>query len=181
MFSFSFSINYCAVIVFVASRIHSDGFLFVGHPLVVVDDILVEKLLANFAVKGDEPLVGELIKFHIMSLFPVVHRSANLNFVVSGTSVVEHENLWLLAEHSLVKRRPYLVDLGQPVWGTISFIFSSSMIYILEYLLFLVGAENLLNDADGGVVLGSPWWELLGELVDDCVVDKDLAPQSVEL
>jgi hypothetical protein len=54
------------------------------------------------------------------------------------------------------------------------------VIDVLEDLLLLFRAEDLLNDTDWGVVLGFPWWELLDKLVHYGVVDKDLASQSVE-
>jgi hypothetical protein len=77
-----------AEIVFVSSGVHPDWLFLIVDPVVVVDDVLVVVLLSHLQVQSNEPLVCEWIELHVMSLLPVVERSANLNFIVSGTSIV---------------------------------------------------------------------------------------------
>jgi hypothetical protein len=91
---------------------------------------------------------------------------------------VQHENLWLFAEHCLVECRHDVVDLIQLGWGA-GFLFGT-VIDVLEDLFLLFRAEDFLDDADWGVVLGFPWWKLLGKLVNYSLVDEDLASQSEE-
>ena len=138
-FPFPFSIcTHRNVIVSVAARVHSDWLFFVSDPVVVIDDVLVEVLFSNLQVKGDEPLVGKWIELHVMSLVPVVHGATDLDFVMSWASVVEHENLRLLAEHCGIKCRHDGVNLLDLVWGLILVILGGSVVNILEDLLLLV-------------------------------------------
>jgi len=54
------------------------------------------------------------------------------------------------------------------------------MVDVLEDLLLLFRSKDLLDDADWLVLAWAPFWELFLKLIDYCVVDKDLASESVE-
>jgi len=67
-------------------------------------------------MKCDIPLIGESIKLHFVTFAPLVHGTTNLDFAVSWTSVVEHENLWLLAVLYPVKGAHNMFDFHHPIW-----------------------------------------------------------------
>jgi len=54
------------------------------------------------------------------------------------------------------------------------------MVDVLEYLLLLVSAEDLCDDADWLVLAWAPFRELLLELTYNSVIDKDFASESKE-
>ena len=78
-------------------------FLIVDDPVVAVDDVLVQELFASLDVQGGEPLVGERIKVHVVTDLPIVEGAADLHLSVSWASVVELEDVRLLAESSFVE------------------------------------------------------------------------------
>jgi len=67
-------------------------------------------------MKCNIPLVSERIKLHIVTFAPFVHGTTNLDFAVSWTSVVEHENLWLFAVLYPVEGAHDLFDFHHPIW-----------------------------------------------------------------
>ena len=113
-----------AIVINVAGLIFSLRFFIVYDPVLVINDVFVEELSACLQMDCDEPLVSEIVELHVMPSLPIVHRAAQLNHVVSWTSVVQHEYLWLLSALFLVESADDRVNLQDAVMliklGTLS-------------------------------------------------------------
>ena len=72
------------------------GLLVVDDPVLVVDDVLVHVCLADLEVHVQEPLVRDGVELHVVAHLPVIHGAADLDLLVLGASIVQHEHLWLL-------------------------------------------------------------------------------------
>jgi len=67
-----FSIKNAAEIVLVSLVVHSDWLLLVDHPVVLVDDVLVEVFLTDLQVECNIPLHGDWVEVQVVTLLPVV-------------------------------------------------------------------------------------------------------------
>jgi len=91
--------------------------LVINYPVLVIDHILVEMFGATLQVDGDEPLVSEVVELHVVADLPGVHGPANLHFLVSGASVVQHEHLGLFGVLLFVESAHDGVDFKVAIWG----------------------------------------------------------------
>lgn len=137
-------------------------------------------LLRLFDVKNEEPLVGEWIEVQFVTCLPIVEGSAKLNTVVSRSPVREGKGVRNLVEGKLIEGRHDAVDFKLILSNIFFVVFSGSIINFLEDLTLLVTSEDLLDDTDWHVVLWAPCWELRLEVLDDGVVNEDLALESEE-
>lgn len=136
-------------IIDVALGVLSLWFFVVNYPVVLVDDVFIEKLLSLLQVKHYEPLVCETVELHFMFHFPVVETTAYFYFSVSWTSVMKSKLERLLAKSNSIEMRHNTIDLVKSV---VLILFIRAQIKLLENLLLFILSENLLNNAQGHVV-----------------------------
>jgi hypothetical protein len=128
-----------------------------------------------------EPLVSKWIKTHFMTNLPFIKWSTNLHTVVSWPTVGKSECLWFFVKCNLIKCWHYIVDFHQIFRTFMIFIFSCSMIYFLEYLLFFIWAKNFLNYTYWSVILWMPWLELALQIFYQCVIYEYFTSKPIEL
>ena len=100
---FKCSTKEAAEVIDISVSVFSLWLLVIHDPGLAVHDVLVQELFACFDVQGDEPLVGEGIEVHVVADLPIVEGATDLYLPVSWASVVELEDLRLLAEGGFVE------------------------------------------------------------------------------
>lgn len=90
-------------VIDISISVFSLWLLVIHHPGVAVHDVLVQEFFTCFDVQGDEPLVGEGVEVHVVADFPIVEGAADLYLSMPWASVVELEDLRLLAEGGFVE------------------------------------------------------------------------------
>lgn len=98
---------------------------------------------------------------------------------MSWASVVKLELIWSLVEGNGIKVRHHVVDLkdlGVVFRGVIG-----TEIKLLEDLLLLLLAEDLLDDAEWHIILWRPWLELSYDVLSNGDVNVNLILETMEL
>lgn len=161
--------------------------------MLVIDNVFVLVLLSDVKVNSQEPLICKVVKLHIMSCLPLVHRTTEFHFVIPWSSVVKHENMrfsivFLSVElaHDIVNFNALLVV--NLAWRTtvVNIVingFGGTLIKITcKDLSLLLCTKDLLNNADWLVVLRIPSIrELLHLQINNSLVNEFLISQTTEL
>ena len=152
-------------------------------------------------MKGNKPLVCKLIILHFVTHLPSIHGSAKMDLVISWSSVMKHEHLWLLGVVHFVKgthdRVNFKKTIGRcelvkvhlrlsPIASIIGrwivfHLFCSTLIDVAEKLVSLFASEYLFDQTDWLVVTGVPrFGESFLCLIDNFLINKVFICKSTE-